>query len=333
VGIAVRQSFLVVLLAAIAACRGTPADPRSPPDAAATATDDGGPTGTPVKIARVVRATLPITVTGPGRTDALEQQKIRAPFKGLLRELRVTDGDSVKKGQVVAVLIAQESESALTGARALLQSANTPQQRSDAARALEIAQRSLVQTNLRAPEAGVILSHGADQGSLVAEAQDLLSLAASGSFVFVANIVQTELPRIRAGEPARVALSAHPAPIPGKVHSVLPAASQADLTEPVRIDLETAPHALGLFGTAIITVGEQRDVLVVPQAAILRDDVSGMERVAIVDSGKVRWQTVRSGVSAGGTVEVLEPPLSEGTQVVTDGQVGLPDGAPVQVVP
>jgi multidrug efflux pump subunit AcrA (membrane-fusion protein) len=145
--------------------------------------------------------------------------------------------------------------------------------------------------------------------------------------------VQTELPRIRAGEPARVALSAHPAPIPGKVHSVLPAASQADLTEPVRIDLETAPHALGLFGTAIITVGEQRDVLVVPQAAILRDDVSGTERVAIVDSGKIRWQAVRSGVSAGGTVEVLDPAPSEGTQVVTDGQVGLPDGAPVQVVP
>jgi len=274
---------------------------------------------------------VPITVTGSGRTDALEQQKIRAPFKGLLHELRVTDGDSVKKGQVVAVLIAQESESALTGARALLRAATTPQQRSDAARALEIAQGSLVQANLRAPETGVIVSHGADEGALVAEAQDLLSLAASDSFVFVANIVQTDLPRIRAGEAAQVALSAHPAPIRGSVHGVLPAASPSDLTEPVRIDLQSAPQALGLFGTATITVGERRNVLVVPQAAILRDDVSGIQRVAIAENGKAHWETVRSGASADGQVEVVEPALSEGTQVITDGQVGLPDGAPVQV--
>ena len=116
-----------MILLALAACRTSPADPARPPDAATSASaDDAGPTGTPVKVARVVRATVPITVTGSGRTDALEQQKIRAPFKGLLHELRVTDGDSVKKGQVVAVLIAQESESALTGARALLRAATTP---------------------------------------------------------------------------------------------------------------------------------------------------------------------------------------------------------------
>ena len=69
-------------------------------------TDAGEDAGTPVKVARVVRATLPVTVSGPGHTDALEQQKVRAPFKGVLLELRVADGDRVKGGQVVAVLAA-----------------------------------------------------------------------------------------------------------------------------------------------------------------------------------------------------------------------------------
>ena len=95
--------------------------------------------------------------------------------------------------------------------------------------------------------------------------------------------------------------------------------------------MQSAPQALGLFGTATITVGERRNVLVVPQAAILRDDVSGIQRVAIAENGKAHWETVRSGASADGQVEVVEPALSEGTQVITDGQVGLPDGAPVQV--
>ena len=112
------------VLAAIALSSGIPAltcarpaDPAKganasphPPD---PATADPG---TPVKVAAVERATLALTVSGQGRTDALAQQKIRAPFKGILRELRVADGDRVRKGQVLVVLVAQESQAALTGA-------------------------------------------------------------------------------------------------------------------------------------------------------------------------------------------------------------------------
>jgi membrane fusion protein, multidrug efflux system len=329
------RAFALAAVFLVLSCSKTPVDPAGPGDGArvSTSADDAGPPGTPVKIARVVRATLPVTVSGPGRTDALEQQKVRAPFKGLLRQLRVADGDFIKKGQIVAVLVAQESESALTGARALLRSANTPQQKSDAQRALQLAERGLVATSLRAPADGVVVTHGADEGSLVAEAQDVVSLAATDSFVFVASIAQTEISQVRPGQPAQVVLPAHAGPITGKVHSILPGASPNDLNEPARIDLAQAPHALGLFGTATITVGERRDVSVVPDAAVLRDDVTGVRRVAVVEGGKLKWQTVRTGASAGGTVEIVDPPLTEGTQVVTDGQVGLPDGAPLQVVP
>ena len=306
----------------------------------AAAADGGGATsadgGTPVKAARVAKATLTLTVTGPGHTDALEQQKVRAPFKGILRKLRVADGDKVRDRQVIAVLASQESEAALIGARAMLRSAHTTSERADAARALKLAERGVVMTELRAPEAGVVVSHGADEGALVAEAQDIVSLAATDSFVFLANVVQTELPRIRPGEPAEVRLAAQPAPLHGTVHGVLAAASAADLAAPVRIDLpgDSMPKALGLFGTAVINVGERRDVLVVPKAAVLRDDINGLQRIALVSGdGKAHWVQVTIGAAEGGRVEITSPALQAGAQVIVEGQVGLPEGAPVQVEP
>ena len=301
---------------------------------ATAAADAGG--GTPVKVARVARATLTLTVSGPGHTDALEQQKVRAPFKGILRELRVADGDRVRDRQVIAVLISQESEAALIGAKVMLRSAQTVLQRADAERAMTLAQRGLVKTDLRAPEAGVVVSHGADEGALVAEAQDIVSLAATDSFVFVADIVQSELPRIRRGEPAQLNLAAQPATLHGTVHGVLASTSAADLAAPVRIDLaqKSMPKMLGLFGTAVITVGERRDVPVIPQAAILRDDINGTQRIAVVlANGRVHWEEVKTGAEEGGRVEVTSPALQPGAQVIVEGQVGLPEGGPVQVAP
>lgn len=290
--------------------------------------------GTPVKTAPVVRRSLAVVVEGNGRTDALEQQKVRAPFKGLLVTLTVADGDRVRDRQVIGELVAQESASAIEGARAMVQSARTAQEKADARRALQLATRGLVRTRLRAPEAGVVVGHGADEGALVAEGQDIVSLAASDSFVFIARVVQSDLARIRPGQRCVVQLTSRPAPFRGLVHGVLPSAEATDLTAPVRIDLQTLlPDSLGLFGTASITVDEKRDATAVPQAAVLRDDVYGTQRMALVQAGHAHWADVKTGISQGGFVEITSPSLAPGTTVITDGQVGLPEGAPVQVSP
>jgi len=66
---------------------------------------------------------------------------------------------------------------------------------------------------------------------------------------------------------------------------------------------------------------------------VLRDDVSGVTQIAVVSQGKARWLRVTTGVTQGGRVEVLQPPLEPGTLVIVEGQVGLPEGAQVAVQP
>jgi RND family efflux transporter MFP subunit len=284
----------------------------------------------------VAETTLTVSVGGPGRTDALRQSKIRAPFTGTLVSLRVADGDRVERGQEIGAVVSRNTEAALAGARAMADAARTPQEREDAGRALELARQELVRRPLHAPEAGVVLSHAASQGDLVNEGDEILSIAAAGSTVFIAQIAQADLPRVHPGQRATIALTARPAPLPGVVHGILPSASSADLTAPVRVDFAGggSPRGLGLFGTARIVVNEVRNAQVVPAPAVLRDDIYGTTRVAVVGPNlRVRWVPVTSGAAEGGLVQIVSPHLDAGTRVIVAGQVGLPDGAPVRILP
>lgn len=299
------------------------------------ATESSAPAAVPVRVAAVVRATLAETVSGPGRTTAFSQLKVRAPFPGTLTELRVLDGDAVRRGQVLGSIVSRDSEAALAGAREMRRQAASPAEQRDADRAVALAERNLVRAPLLSSADGRVLSHAASQGDRVSEDQEILVIEDASSVAFVADVPQADLGRIRPGEKASVEIGGRERPIPGVVRTVLPSANPADYTAPARIDFLGAEGRLplGLFGTARITVGRRENAIVVPEAAVLRDDVSGVSRLAVVKEGRARWLVVTTGAREAGQTEILSGGLAEGDRVVVSGQVGLPDGSPVSVQP
>ena len=320
--------LLTVLLACSGGAGGAKTEPGTPAE-----TDSAAAEATPVRVAIAVRGSMARIVAGPGRTDALDVQKVRAPFTGTLESLHVAIGDHVRGGQLLGTVVAQASQAALAGAEAMTRAASTPAQRSDAARALELAKSNIVQTPLRAPRAGTVVSRGASQGDLVSQGDSIVSIASAGSIVFLARIAQLDIARIRPGQPAEIVFPGRPAPLRGVVHGLLPADTSA-MTVPVRIDVlagNTVP--IGLFGTAHITVGAASNVTIVPRAALLRDDVSGITRMAVISSKDVaHWITVTTGLQRGDSVEITSPPITAGERVILSGQVGLPEGSRVRVV-
>jgi multidrug efflux pump subunit AcrA (membrane-fusion protein) len=324
-----RWALALAWLGLTTTCHRAPA-----PEAEKPAAEDSG--ATPVHAVGVARATLPHVVTGPGRTVALVQQKVRAPFTGTLLELLVTDGDPVRRDQVVGRIVSRESEAALNGARQMKAEARTPMEKEDAERALALAEARLVRAPLLNAAEGVVLSHAASAGDRVSEDQEILIISAADSLVFQADITQADLPLIHAGQGVEVVVTGRPRSLAGLVHGTLAAAVASDLTVPVRIDLVPLPPRLpvGLFGTARIIVGERRNVPVVPPAAVLRDDVTGVARIASVNpEGRVHWIAVTTGLVDGERVEILSPELSAQERVIVSGQVGLPEGSPVDVQP
>lgn len=320
-------------LAAIAALLLFPAcsAKRDAPDAA----KEPAP-AVPVRAATVTLENFSDIVRSPGKISAVAQQKVRTPFAGTLSELFVTDGDEVQRGQKLGSVVARDSEAALAGAREMEREASTPAEKSDAARAVALAEKNLIRSALRATASGIVVSHSAATGDRLSEDAEIVTIAESASLMFVADVPQSQLSRIRPGEPAAVLLSGRPGLLPGAVHDVLSAANASDLTIPVRVDFHPVPShvPLGAFGEAAITVGERRGVPAVPDASLVRDDVTGVSRIVLVTAdGKAHWIAATPGLSQGGKTQIVSPSLAPGQKIVVSGQVGLPEGSPLSLQP
>ncbi len=323
---------LVALL--LAGC-GPPGDGTSS-SSGTTSGDSTAASATPVRVARIRVDTLRLTVTAPGRTDVLQAERVRAPFAGTLTSLRVRAGDRVAAGQVVGTMLASTSEAALEGARGMLVSARTAADSADAERALELARQSRVERALRPSASGVVLSDSASQGDRLAEGEEIVQIATSGSVVFIVEAPQSDLSSIRPGQSVVVHVPARAESLAGVVHEILPSATSGAFSAPVRVDLRSSGtiDGVGLFGTATIIVGERAGVLSVPVDAVLTDDLTGTSRLAVVTpEGRASWVDVDPGIRSAGRVEVQGAGLAAGDRVIVSGQVGLPEGAPVQVAP
>jgi len=326
--------FLILIAALLAGCTGQSDDPGPARSKADLPVPPASDAATPVQVAAVTLDTLLVTVGGPGRTEALREGRLRAPFTGTLVSLEVADGDPVEAGQEVGFLVSRSSEAELEGARAMLDAASTPQAREDASRALELARKNLVRVPLRAPERGLVVSHGANGGDRVGEGDEILTIAGAGSIVFVAQITQGDLGRLRPGQPATVRL-AEGSVLAGRVHAVLPATSSRSLSASVRIDLPPeSPRETGLFGDATIVVDRRRGVRTVPEEAVLTDDLAGTSRVAMLaEDGTAHWVQVTLGARDRHRVEIRSSEPEAGRRVMVSGLVGLPEGTRVRVEP
>ncbi len=327
-------STLLVLAPALGACSGGSDGASS---TANTASNASAAAGVPVRVDTIRKMDLDVLVTAPGRTEALKQDRVRAPFASHLVSLSVTDGDRVHAGQVVAEVVSKDSEAALEGARQMLAAAGNAADSADAERAIEVAKRQLVRRPLRAPADGVVLSHAVGVGDYLDQGEVLLTIAEAGTVYFNAQVTQGDLSRVKPGERAAIELPAvGTEPVGAVVHGILPTASSENLSAPVRLDFEPARPdiTVGLFGTVSIVAGRHAGAIVVPPGAVLRDDVSGVSRVAVVGHGDIaHWVVVKTGIQDGNHLEIVSPTLPVGGLVITDGQVGLPDSARVSIQP
>ncbi len=325
---------LLVLISSLTACSDGNGDARATTDTAAAPEEVSG---VPVRVDTIRRMDLDLIVAAPGRTEALKEDRVRAPFASHLVSLSVTDGDQVHAGQIVAEVVSKDSQAALEGARQMLAAAANAPDSADAEHAIQVAQRQLVHRPLHATADGVVLSHSVAVGDYLDEGEVLLTVAEAGTVFFKAQVSQDDLAGVRAGERATIDLPAVGAtPVGAVVHGILPSASSENLSAPVRLDFQpTRPNiTVGLFGTASIVAGRHANAAVVPPAAVLRDDVSGISRLAVVDSaGIAHWVVVKTGLQRGDHVEIVSPTLDPGALVIVDGQVGLPDSSRVSIQP
>jgi RND family efflux transporter MFP subunit len=289
----------------------------------------------------------PVTVTllTPTRGPAVEaiyatgsvEPTISMPIAprvaGRLAALHADEGNSVRKGQVLAKLDDADLASTVDelAARATFARAQYERTRSlvdrgfvskvelDRSRAdLDAADASLkrAQTQrdfmaLTAPADGTIIRRDGEIGQYIPAGQAVFHLSCCAPLRVTAEVDEEDIPRVHIGQ--RVVLRADAVPgrvFDGEVSEITPKGDPVARSYRVRIKLaDPGPFRVGMTVDANLIVAERQNALLLPSSAI-KDGA-----VWIVANGGLHRQPVTTGVTGSRRTEILSGLTSE-SQVV-----------------
>jgi RND family efflux transporter MFP subunit len=324
-----------------------------------------------VTVAVPQQLSLPITLAANGNLAAWQEAIVGSETAGLrLTEVRANVGDAVRKGQVLAVFAADTLRAEMAQARASLAEAQasaadaagnaerarslqatgalsasqinqyltaekTAQARVEAANALFQAQQvRLAQTQVLAPDNGIISSRTATVGAVTGNGTELFRLIRQGRLEWRAEVTSAELGRITTGTTATVT-AASGARLAGRVRVIGPTVDPQTRAALVYVDLTSLPGPAagsaraGMFARGQFELGAT-PALTLPQAAVVvRDGFSYVLRIGA--DNRVAQVKVQTGRLAGDRVEITGG-LPAQVRVVASGAGFLNDGDLVRVV-
>ena len=322
-----------------------------------------------VTVARPQTSELPITLAANGNVAAWQEASIGSESNGLrLAEVRVNVGDVVKKGQVLATFAPDSVQADVAQARASLAEAKataadaagtaarartlqatgalsqqqinqyqtgaeTAKARVEAAQAVLAAQQVRGRnTQVLAPDDGVISARTATVGSVIGPGAELFRLIRKGRLEWRAEVTSEELGRIAIGLPALVT-SAGGAQVKGTVRSIAPTVDPQTRAALVYVDipdvLQNTGFKAGMFARGEFQLGRS-SALTVPQASVVPRDGFNYLLLLQPDS-KVTQLKVEIGRRIEDRIEITSP-LADDARVVVDGAGFLNDGDLVRVV-
>ncbi len=311
-------------------------------------------------------AALPLKIAANGNIAAWQEAVIGTEANGLrLAEVRVNVGDLVKRGQVLATFapdllqadVAQiramvaEAEAALAEAAAnaararelqtsgalseqqinqFMTAERTAQARLEAQRAQANVQAlRLRQTQVLAPDDGVISARSATVGAVLPAGAELFRMIRQGRLEWRAEVAASDLARVKPGMGVSVT-PAGSAPIAGKVRMLAPTVDPLTRNGIVFVDLAASRDArAGMFARGEFDIGTGQGLTLPQSAVLLRDGFSYVLRVG--PDSKVSETKVTVGQRLGDRIEITGG-LDANARVVASGGGFLSDGDLVRVV-
>ncbi len=292
-----------------------------------------------VSVEPIRTGTVEETVSATGETAVTDQQTIVSPFEGTVVSISVQPGETVADDQEVAVIRTRDSEASIAGAKRLLADAKIEAQKETARRALKVAEANQQLVPIVAQQKGTVADKMVSAGQAVAQGAELLRLVDLSTLDFVAAVRLADIGSINVGQKCRIEFPALPDKnFPGAVASIEP---QSDITSqavPVRINFAQSSTEIektlrtGMRGIAAIITGVRKDALLVPQAAVIRDDITGMHHIFTISPDSLAISVpVSTGVRIDSLIEISGPGLKAGMGSIVNGSYEAADSMRVTI--
>lgn len=350
-----RTALLAPLLASFAlACGG-----EAPPAAVSAP---------PVLVGEVEAHRVEDRIEATGQLLARSQAAVAAQVGGQITDIARDEGAAVGEGELVIEIDPERRRLETQSARAMLAQAEA--QASEAERELArieklhsqgvaadakldqmrtalrsaasnreslqaqlgMMERSLRDSSVTAPFAGLVARRHVSEGEFVAPGQKLFDLVALDPIEVEFHLPERDSGRVSVGAPVAVRVAPFPdEAFEATVTVVSPTIDPSTRTLRVKASLANPDGRLrpGLFARADLGVAVREGVAMIPEEAVLQR-ADGPVAFRLVGTDRVERRALELGVIRGGLIEVRSG-LAVGDRVVVRGQSDLVEGAAVSV--
>ncbi len=321
----------------------------------------------PVAVAAVTVTDLLEEIEATGELLALNHAKIAAEVGGRITEIVVEEGRPVEAGDVVLSIDPEARELDLKGARASmteasagrseaqreakrvrrlkaknmasqsqLDAANTAYQRArsqaEAAEArLGVAQRALREASVAAPFSGLVSERYVSPGEYVQPGQPLFELVALDPIEVEFTLPEADSSRVALGNSVAVRVAPYPdEEFDAVVTFVSPTIDPRTRTLRVKATMQNPDGRLrpGLFARADLGIAMLRDVMLVPEEAVLQRADGAV--LFVLRGDRAERIRIEIGRHRGGMIEIREGLVPDAT-IVVRGHTRLVDGQRVEI--
>jgi len=177
----------------------------------------------------------------------------------------------------------------------------------EAQRNIDLRNAQLKYTQIRAPFDGTIVFRVRDPGDIVVPGSPILSLISTKILWIESWVGETELGKIRIGQPAKVIFRSFPAiNLPGKVLRLAKEVDKETREFIVDVSVDKLPvnWAIGQRAEVYIDTAEKNNVIVIPENFIKwRNNRAG---VFVYDDGHAKWTFIKQGLQGNGLIEIID---------------------------
>ena len=255
----------------------------------------------------VTTADVKEVIDTTGEVSALNRVEIKPSVSGRVDKLLVNEGDSVRKGQVLAYLSSSDRVAILDAVRA------NPNEN------IKDWENTYKATPVISPMNGKIILRNVVEGQTISTNDILYALA--DELIVLASVDEADIGKIKNGQRAEIILDAYKdVTINGKVFQILEEGKNVSnvITYYVKIRPEKTPAFFKSLMTANIDiiVKEQKDAVVIPWDSFVEDE-QGDTYVLVGDETGMQQQKhkITTGIFDGDNVEVTSG-LSKGDMIL-----------------
>jgi multidrug efflux pump subunit AcrA (membrane-fusion protein) len=276
-------------------------------------------TAVAIQVEKVNRMDMSDTVVIFGEIKLRNDAWLASQFDGRLSEFSLLNGDKVKKGERIGIIIPPMRE-------ALDQTMKGMDKEQQKLLADEIKEIPLY-----CPINGIVLDVLQNTGDVVQKNESIVHIADLDILDIYGDLPVAYIPLVRQQKKLKVSFPEYPhAPLLLPVASFSGKVNAEKQTVNIRLSLNNSHHEFrpGMIVQLSFPGKLHTNTLVVPRSALLEEE--GVYSVYVLKGNKVEKQVVTVGIKQDDFVEILSG-LKEGEQVATEKAYSLTDGMEVQV--